>query len=237
MARQPDKPVLSVWRTEEKYLLDYAHALRLREKLACLMDADAFGPEGYRVRSLYFDSFHNIDYAEKDAGVRRRKKIRLRIYDEDQPDAKLELKEKNGDLQHKSSLLLSREQALALCDGERSFLLDIGSETALRLYSLMTLGFYQPAALIEYDRRAYTWDAFSTRLTFDSRVRGSELDLRLYEKDLPWFTVLDDQVLLEVKYNQVLPRVLSQVLDHENLHRVSVSKYASGRLGLAAWLY
>lgn len=237
MANQPGKPVLSVWRTEEKYLLDYAQALRLREKLACVMTPDAFGPDGYRVRSLYFDSFHNIDYAEKDAGVWRRKKIRLRIYDEDQPDAKLELKEKHGDLQHKSSLLLSREQALALCDGERSFLLDIGSETALRLYSLMTLGLYRPAAVIEYNRRAFLLDTFSTRLTFDSRVRGSELDLRLYEKDLPWFTVLDDQVLLEVKYNQVLPRFISQILDHENLHRVSVSKYASGRLGLAAWLY
>lgn len=89
--------VQSVLRTEEKYLLSYPQALKLQSKLRHLLPVDAFGGEnGYRVRSLYFDSFHNTDYHDKSAGTYHRKKVRLRIYDERQTDAKLELKEKHG---------------------------------------------------------------------------------------------------------------------------------------------
>lgn len=237
MERGPGAPVLSVWRSEEKYLLEHPQAIRLKDKLSRLLTPDEFGPEGYRVRSLYFDSFHNNDYYEKDAGVYRRKKIRLRIYDEAQPTAKLELKEKQGDLQHKSSLVVSRAEAESICRGDYGFLLDRRGDTALRLYTLLTLGLYRPVAVIEYDRTAYTHPLFSTRLTFDSRVRTSEYNLDLYDPNLPWEYVLEQEVLLEVKYNQVLPKPVSKVLDHENLNRISVSKYAAGRTVLNDWIF
>ena len=108
--------VQSVLRTEEKYLLSYPQALKLQSKLRHLLPVDAFGGEnGYRVRSLYFDSFHNTDYHDKSAGTYHRKKVRLRIYDERQTDAKLELKEKHGALQHKISVTISRQDAEQLC--------------------------------------------------------------------------------------------------------------------------
>ena len=58
----------------------------------------------------------------------------------------------------------------------------------------------------------------------------------LYDPELPWDYVLEQEVLLEVKYNQVLPKPISKVLDHENLNRISVSKYAVGRTVLNEWV-
>lgn len=236
MANTQMPPVLSVDRIEEKYLLSYPQALKLQEKLRAVLQPDPFGPDGYRVKSLYFDSFRNQDYHEKIAGIYHRKKIRLRIYDENQPTAKLELKEKHGDRQAKTSISLSRRQAQALCGGDYGVLTQIGSEAALRLYGLMRLGLYRPAAVIEYQRLAFTYPAFSTRITFDSRVRTSEWKHDLYDPDLPWDYVLDQQVVLEVKYNRVLPGFLKSILAGEDLNRVSVSKYAAGRRAVSEWL-
>lgn len=116
MKNQNTTAVQSVLRTEEKYLLSHPQALTLQNKLRALLHVDDFGDnDGYRVRSLYFDSFHNIDYREKNAGTYHRKKIRLRIYDEKQVNAKLELKEKHGALQHKVSVTISRQDAVRLC--------------------------------------------------------------------------------------------------------------------------
>lgn len=227
---------LSVWRTEEKYLLSYPQALRLKDKLRVLLAPDPYSPDGYRVRSLYLDSFHDNDYFEKDAGILHRKKLRLRIYDEAQQTVKLERKEKQGDYQHKLSLSISRADALRLCAGEFGVLLTHDDPAALRFYTELSLGLYRPVAVIEYDRFALTHELFSTRITFDSSVRASETDLRLFEPDLPWDYVLQQQVLLEVKYNGTLPKTISSVLKHENLNRVSLSKYAAGRRSLNEWL-
>lgn len=237
MEQAPAAPELSVWRAEEKYLLDPLQAARLKQKLALLLTPDEFGPGGYRVKSLYFDSFHNNDYYEKEAGILRRKKVRLRIYDEGQPTAKLELKEKQGDAQQKTSLLVSRAEAEALCRGDYGVLLSHGGETALRFYTILTLGLYRPAVVIEYDRAAFTHPLFSTRLTFDSKVRSSETSLDLYDRSLPWNYVLEQEVLLEVKYNQVLPKPISRVLDRERLNRISLSKYGTGRTILNDWVF
>ena len=239
MSRQTSgaAPTISVWRSEEKYLLNRPQAVRLKDKLSRLLTPDPYGPDGYRVRSLYFDSFHDNDYYEKEAGIYRRKKVRLRIYDEDMPVAKLELKEKEGDLQHKLSLTLSRADAQAVCGGDFSVLLGQDCETALKLYTIMTLGLYRPAAVIEYDRTAYTHELFSTRVTIDENVRTSEINTDLYDRRLPWDYVLEEEVLLEVKYNQVLPKPISTILKSENLNRVSVSKYFLGRTLLNSLIF
>lgn len=222
--------VQSVLRTEEKYLLPYPQALLLRQRLNTVLSADAYANDGgYRVKSLYFDSFRNTDFHEKLSGVYHRKKVRLRIYDENQQTAKLELKEKHGDLQQKISVTVSRSDALALCDGDYSVLLEYDTPAAMRLYSVMATGLYRPVAVIEYDRAAFVYPAFSTRITFDSKVRTSELSLDLFNPDLPWDYVMDQEVLLEVKYNRVLPSFISSVLDCEALNRISLSKYFLGR--------
>ena len=105
---------LSVFRNENKYLLTYGEAASLREKLSGILPLDSYSKNGpYLVRSLYLDSVEDGDFYEKMAGNEVRKKIRLRVYSPDDRKCKLEVKQKNGDLQHKVSLWITREDAIA----------------------------------------------------------------------------------------------------------------------------
>ena len=58
--------MLSVSRTEEKFLISQAQYVVLRGKLSQIMKHDAESKAiKYPVRSLYFDSLDNRDYYEK----------------------------------------------------------------------------------------------------------------------------------------------------------------------------
>ncbi|MBO5208765.1 MAG: polyphosphate polymerase domain-containing protein [Lachnospiraceae bacterium] len=222
--------MLSVTRSELKYWISYQDSLLLQDEMAKLLSYDSYSENGfYRVKSLYFDSINNIDYMEKLAGTEKRKKIRLRIYDEDADFAKLELKQKEGAYQQKKSLLVTKEVAKKLMAGEYGCLLDYPEEIAARLYELLVLGAYRPAALIEYDRRAFVYKEYSTRITFDKNVRSSELSLDLYEKDISWIYRTNEKVILEVKYNGKLWMPIQKILEKYNLFNVSIGKYANGR--------
>ena len=82
-------------RKEIKYVVPLEKALRIRDCLDRLLARDSHCAGGaYSVRSLYFESLNNMDFADKLSGVEIRKKVRARIYDGDGSLCKLELKEK-----------------------------------------------------------------------------------------------------------------------------------------------
>ena len=222
--------MISVSRRELKYLMNYEDSIRLQSELESLLKLDKHSQNGYyKVRSLYFDSWNNKDFVQKLDGVERRRKIRLRIYDVQQNNAKFEIKEKYGAYQKKDSLIVDRTDAQKYMKGEYGGLLDHDEETAMKLYSLLTLGAYRPAAIVEYERRAYTYSEFNTRITFDRNVRTSETFFDLYSSDIPFVPVYMDQVILEVKYNGILLESVKSILGKYNLTNVSVSKYGMGR--------
>lgn len=222
--------MLSVLRSELKYWISYRDSLLLQAELDKLLMPDEYSQDGfYRVKSLYFDSINQIDFTEKLDGAESRKKIRMRIYDEDTQTVKLECKQKTGALQHKESLLINRAEAMQYMEGDYSGLLERPEETAWRLYSDMTLGCYRPAVIIEYDRCAYRYGEYNTRITIDRNVRSSELCLDLFEREIPWIPTIDDQVILEVKFNEKLIEPIKRILAKYHLTNVSVSKYGSGR--------
>lgn len=228
---------LTVFRNEKKYLIPQDVALRLQEEIGKLLEPDPHSADGYYiVRSLYFDSLNDMDFRQKDAGDRYRKKVRLRVYSVEDETAKLELKAKDGNLQHKMSLVLTREEAALLQDGEYEFLIDKGDELSLKLYKIMTLGIYRPAALIEYDRRAFVYPEFNTRITFDTMVRSSEVDLDVFTKEPAWNSVLSDATVLEVKYDEKLFKPISKLLRKYNIVNSSYSKYGSGRVIMEKYL-
>ena len=229
--------MLSVLRSELKYWISYADSLRLQAEIEKLLLPDRYSEEGfYRVRSLYFDSLNQKDYVEKLDGVERRKKIRMRIYDESADVVKLECKQKSGALQHKESLLIGRQNALRIMEGDYGSLLEEPEELAWRLYCDMTLGCYRPAVVIEYERCAYLYGEYNTRITIDRHVRSSEVELDLFERDLPWIYTVEDAVILEVKFNETLIEPVKKLLAKYHLTNVAVSKYGSGRPILERYL-
>lgn len=222
--------ISSIQRSEFKYLLSYADAMSLSQRLAALLNPDPHSKQGaYRVKSLYFDSLNQIDYTTKISGENSRKKIRLRLYDESSPTVKLEWKAKEGIFQQKTSMSISREDAQYLMQGNYGILLSYEVQEAAKFYHAMVLGHYTPAVLVEYDRFAFQHSQYRTRITFDSNIKSSELSLDLFSRNIPYQPIIYDQVVLEVKYNQKLLGFLSECLKDFQLTNLSLSKYCVGR--------
>lgn len=229
---EQNKPAVSVFRSENKYLISKEDALALREKLDRVLTRDIHGESGgYLVRSLYFDSIENQDFNLKLAGVEIRKKIRIRTYSADADKCKLEVKQKNGDLQHKVSLWITREEAGELTRGNYSVLTRYFDQSpdAVYIYTVMVMGCYRPVVLVEYDRVAYTHPLYSTRITLDMYLRSSETNFDLFSKEPVYTPQMLESHVLEVKYNEKLLVFLSEILKSFHLTKCSVSKYCISR--------
>lgn len=219
-------------RREIKYVVPLGKALRIKECLDGLLPRDghcAGGP--YSVRSLYFESVNNMDFADKLSGVGVRKKVRARIYDGDASLCKLELKEKNGDNQSKQSFLIAKEDVEALSRGDYSVLQNYfqDARTSIKAYSIMAQGQYRPAVLIEYDRLAYRYPMYDTRITLDMNIRSSESELNLFAQNIHYVPVMYEDVVLEIKYSGKFMGFLSDALSPFGLTQGAYSKYCSGR--------
>lgn len=223
---------ISVYRHEDKYILNLVDLSLLKNKLDILLQRDPYSQfSPYPVRSLYFDSLNAKDLITKYAGVEERKKIRIRTYDPKKRRCKLEVKEKYGNLGHKISLWITKSEALYFCQGDFSALCRYfdTSEDAIRIYHEMIMGCYRPAVLVEYDRLAYVYPLFDTRITFDINIRGSESNFSLFDPTVNWSHQASENVILEVKYNKRLVDHISTILKPYHLVQTSVSKYCECR--------
>ena len=219
-------------RKDIKYIVPLGKALAIREQLDRLLQRDEHCADGpYLVRSLYFDSANQIDFAEKLAGVINRKKVRLRIYDKDASLCKLEIKQKTDDRQQKLSLIISASDAAEISHGNIKVLKKYfdTSATSLKAYGIMAQGLYRPVAQIAYDRLAYKYSMYDTRITLDMNVRSSESNLDIFSPDVRYVPIMREDAVLEVKYSGKLMGFLSALLAQFHLTQGTFSKYCAGR--------
>lgn len=222
---------LQVRRHEEKYLLAPAQAAALQNLLDGVLQRDRYSAEGaYFIRSLYFDTPEDADYKDKLLGVSERKKLRLRLYDLQAAQVKLEIKAKRAKTSHKQSAVLDRTAAQALVDGDPTPLLGEGP-AARAAYALYQGEHRTPAALIDYERTAWVFPVGRARITLDSHVRASKSDA-LFAANVPMVGVLGPMTILEVKYDQPLPAWLGRMLSSIPGTPLSISKYALARASL-----
>ena len=83
------------YRYELKFLLTEKNAEILKYRLTFVMDKDmhSVNPNGeYFIRSLYFDDIYNTAYKEKNDGIYKREKYRIRCYNCDDSYISLEMK-------------------------------------------------------------------------------------------------------------------------------------------------
>lgn len=226
--------MITVSRRELKYMMSYTDSLKLQSELKQIIEIDEHADRGfYNVKSLYFDSVNHIDFFEKIIGEERRKKIRLRIYDSNQDTAKFEMKEKSGGYQKKTSIPILREDAVKCIMGHYDVLGKYGEE-AKRLYCILELGAYRPVVMIEYERKAYVYSDFNTRITFDRNIRACGTVYDLWEKEMPFFPVLgEENAVLEIKFNGYLPEFIKPILAKYYLTNISFSKYGNARMCMA----
>lgn len=216
-------------RIEQKYPVTLAQAERLRQRLALFMREDPHnGPDGYWVNSVYFDTPNDRDFRDKRNGENIRRKVRLRVYGEEDR-AKLELKEKLGAFQRKRSLSLNETQAEAALGGDYSFLRHMEGDFAGEMYLLLVTRCYRPKVLLSYRRRAYCLPENDTRITFDGDLSTGpvEKSLPFRSPSLPVFS--GGWLTLEVKYRDFLLSNVKLALGEALLPQASIGKYSLSR--------
>lgn len=220
-----------VLRQEKKYLINMVLARRLGAYLSAAMAEDAHGgPEGYPVRSLYFDTLNDRDFGDKIDGLELRRKIRLRVYDPAGDFAMLEMKQKSGALQKKRSLRMTREDGKRLLQGDTGVLLHYGEDFAAEVYALMHGRCYRPRAVVEYRRRAFIAKENKVRITIDSHIIATEACFNIFSEYLVQYPVLDPyNAVLEVKFNGFPPSYIKELASAADCSEISVSKYCLAR--------
>lgn len=220
-----------VFRQEKKFLISLEQLYRYRGLLVQVMLSDEHNQgDGYPIRSLYFDSLDDRDFEEKQEGVELRRKIRLRNYGADSDFAMLEMKQKQGVLQKKRSLRLSKQDAYCLTQGHYDVLLTYTEPLARECYAIMQMHCYQPRTVVEYQRIALIAKENKIRVTFDHHIVGTESHYNIFDKHLQQNPILDPYLaVMEVKYNGFLLSYIKDMLQECNSSELSVSKYCLGR--------
>lgn len=222
---------IKVYRNELKYYISYNDYLCLRNIFRKIMHRDKNSNEDneYFIRSLYFDTLLNDDYYDKIVGVMNRKKIRLRIYGVEQEKVKIEIKNKFSQYMLKETTSINREDAMELIRGNREVLLKY-DDVAHRVYYFMSKDYYKSSVIIDYEREAYTYPLENIRITFDKNIRANGVDFDIFNKDLSMNRVLNGKsMVLEVKYNMILPMWIKKTLSKISGDKVAISKYCLGR--------
>lgn len=229
---KPRVGLLKVYRHELKYFISFSNQKILAGVLENTLERDPNGDENneYWIRSLYFDTVENDDYYDKEIGVMERKKIRLRIYDVNQPRVKIEIKNKYDQYMLKETASLDRDDTLALINGDRDVLLKHNNPILNKVYYFMSRDLYRPAIVVDYDREAYVGPIEDIRVTFDKNIRAGSVDFNLFDPGLNLQPVFEEPTMVvEVKYNHFLPTWIKDILGSCQSERYAISKYCLGR--------
>jgi len=216
------------FRHELKYGIDCLQHQSLREKLSVILKPDAHaGPDGrYHVRSLYFDDFHNTALMEKLAGIRHRKKYRIRLYDFDDSLIKLERKTKADYYVYKESALLTRADVERIMAGDIAFL--VGSENPLlkQFYVESRCRLLRPVVIVDYYREAYIHPIGNVRITFDTDLCTSLCTASFFSRTSSPLRIIDaPRTILEVKFNEVFPQHIRGVFPDTIRPRSAIGKF------------
>ena len=213
------------FRHEYKFLISPNAAKLLKLRLPHIMGRDLHaGPTGqYTIRSLYFDDPNFTAFRDKVDGVDNRTKYRIRCYNGDTSHCRLERKEKKGHLTRKAGQSITSQDALALQN--RTFPHGKGLCEELRL--LCASQGLCPMVLVDYDRTPFVCAAGNVRITLDENLRTRPYCADLFDTHQSMIPVLEDnQVILEVKFDDFLPGYLRDALADIPKIPMAISKFA-----------
>ena len=216
-------------RHEYKYLISKADAELLKLRLPHIMERDPHAGENgrYTIRSLYFDDVNATAYYEKIDGLDKRAKYRIRFYNYDGSNIKLEKKEKLGSLTRKTAQTITKNDARALEYALSQGCPDTpdGLTNELRV-ACMSRGL-RPKVLVDYDRTPFLCHAGNTRITIDENLRTRPYIAHLFASPRAMTPVLQpDEVILEVKFDDFLPGYLADALADIPKINMAISKFA-----------
>lgn len=223
-------------RFELKYLINLELAERIRNVLTNYLVVDDHGNEDgkYWLSSIYYDSPDYRCYWEKMDGVKFRRKLRIRYYENgekitDFTPVFVEIKQRYDRITQKRRLTLPYQEAIELATFRVSpaGLKDNDETVAKEILSFGWQYNLRPVSLIRYQRQAFIGNDFDVglRVTFDTHLVSQKypLDFHSLMESSPMFSA--DQVIMEIKVNERIPYWLTELVATYNLRMVRVSKY------------
>ncbi len=230
-------------RYEYKYYVPNTKLDLLRALIEPYVKLDSYAascPEKhYTVRSIYFETPDFECYRTKMAGIKNRIKVRLRGYNEENLSNTvfMEIKRKFESPIYKNRAPLTYEGAMEVIRGKSldEYLIktekfsDAKDSAKKFLYNVHARNM-KPVVTVIYEREPWL-NQFeepenNLRITFDKNLRSiayPTLD-QLYTENESKYT-LENNFILEIKFNRRFPVWMTPVLKLLNLKRQSASKY------------
>lgn len=219
-------------RHEYKYPLTAADVVILKARLPLLLSWDRHHVDTqgcYEITSLYFDTPDENALREKESGISRREKYRLRRYDRNTEQILLERKYKYGDLVGKDVAFVTREQCERLLRGDAAWMIGSGERLIREFYLKWRLQGLRPRSLVVYRREAYVMENGNIRITLDSDVRSGVRGTDFLSKSPSLTPVQPGLCLLEVKYDHYLPQAIRDVIGCQ-AQQSSFSKFEAAHI-------
>lgn len=215
-------------RHELKYHLKFIEYQILRKKVATVLKLDSnAGPDGcYHIRSIYFDDFRNTALFEKQSGVPRRKKYRIRIYNYSNHFIKFERKNKLNQYTFKEWIRITREDADKIIAGDINFLADSESALLRDFYLDYRRNLLRPVVMVDYLREAYVHPVGNVRITFDKGLHTGLGPVVFFDHKCPTAVIREEhEIILEVKFDDVLPLHIRGLFPNTIRPRSTIGKF------------
>lgn len=223
---------MSKYRHEYKYLIDPRQEALLKFRAAAVLRPDPHaGPGGaYLIRSLYFDDAENSCLTENLNGTDPRSKFRIRYYNRDTDRIHLEKKSKRRGMCLKESCALTREECEVFLRGGIPSFRDSDPEEKKGFLTEIRLRGLRPVVIVTYERIPFIYRGGNVRITFDRKLSSSGEISRFLTGDYGRRPVWPaGQSLMEVKWDELLPRHIRDVLQTDSLTWTAFSKYGACR--------
>ncbi|HCC03381.1 MAG TPA: molecular chaperone [Clostridiales bacterium] len=185
----------------------------------------------YLIHSLYFDDYKDISIYTTNSGLSERFKWRIRYYGDDLNYIILEKKEKLESRCHKKSCKITIDEYNKIVSGD---LTDLIFETEKKLIKELAIDMlihnYIPKVIIDYERIAYVEEITNVRITLDMKISASYELEKFLDGDYQNFYVLPSGLnVLEVKFDEILPSHIRNIVESYSFKQSSFSKYYYGR--------
>lgn len=221
------------FRHEYKYMINAKQAAILQIRAMGIMRRDPHvrADGSYLVRSVYFDDIHDTCLSENLSGSDPRSKYRIRYYNSDTSWIFLEKKVKIRSMGLKDSCGLTAQECETFLRGGVPTITADMPEDKRRLFTEVWLRGLVPKVIVTYERVPFIYSGGNVRITFDRNVTSSlELDRFLYGNYTRRPVLPCGHSILEVKWDEVLPRHIKDVLRLEGLNWTAFSKYFMCRM-------
>ena len=127
---------------------------------------------------------------------------------------------------------MKEEEVRALLRGDMNWMTLWPKERplTLELYAGMRGGGLRPKTIVDYEREPYIYEAGNVRITFDMKISASYELENFLDGDYQSYYILPSGLnVLEVKFDEILPSYIRNIVESYGFKQTSFSKYYYGR--------